>query len=439
MVLTDSALTCIRMLEDAGFEAYAVGGCVRDSLLGIAPQDYDFCTNALPDEISRVFAAYPQVHSGEKHGTVGIIIEKTLYEITTFRTEGGYRDARHPDWVKFVSTLREDLARRDFTVNAMAYSPRTGYVDPFGGQADLRASVLRTVGDPAERFSEDALRIARGMRFCIRYGLTPEAQTESAMFSLAKTMNKIASERIFDELCKLLPLVKAEDLLRFSPIVTVLIPELSPAVGFLQHSPHHLYDVYTHTAHAVEACPPDLTLRFAALLHDSGKPDTFLTDAQGRGHFPDHAQIGARHASAALTRLKAPTLLRTQVVQLIENHMSPLVPERKALRRRLSALGAEQTQRLLQLQRADAFSKGFSADEAVFSKTSALLQALIREDACLKITDLAVDGNDLIALGMQGKTIGSCLQFLLDRVLDEALPNEKSALLSEAKRFSKNA
>ena len=254
MYLPQEVQYCITSLEAAGFEAYAVGGCVRDSLLGLQPSDYDLCTNATPEEISQVFSGHQLLHHGEKHGTVGVVLNEQVFEITTFRTEGDYEDARHPGWVAFVKSVEEDLARRDFTVNAMAYHPKKGYIDPFGGQADLKDKILRTVGNPEARFREDALRILRGARFSTRFALKPEPKTMETMVRLAPLMDNLARERVFEELCKLICTATAEDLLRFSPIITQVIPELVPAVGFQQHSPHHRYDVFTHTAHVVQAC-----------------------------------------------------------------------------------------------------------------------------------------------------------------------------------------
>ena len=237
MYLPQEVQYCITALEAAGFAAYAVGGCVRDSLLGLTPADYDLCTDAAPEEIARVFAGHQLLHHGEKHGTVGVVLDGQVFEITTFRTEGGYEDARHPGWVAFVKTVEEDLARRDFTVNAMAYTPRQGLIDPFGGQKDLQDKILRTVGDPEARFREDALRILRGARFSARFALTPEPVTMETMYKLAPLMDNLARERVFEELCKLLCAATAEDLLRFAPLLTQVIPELAPAVGFQQHSP----------------------------------------------------------------------------------------------------------------------------------------------------------------------------------------------------------
>lgn len=434
MSLPQPVQLCLDKLNDAGFESYVVGGCVRDSLLGLTPQDYDMCTNASPRQICKVFSAYQLVRNGEKHGTVGVVIDHQVYEITTFRTEGGYSDRRHPDWVKFVKDVRADLARRDFTVNAIAYSPICGYVDPFGGQQDLQEQVLRTVGDPAERFTEDALRILRGVRFSARYQLTPHPETESAMYRLAYTMDTLAQERIFSELSKLLVCATAEDLIRFAPIITRVIPELAPTVGFEQRNPHHSYDVYTHTAHVVENAPRELPLRLAALLHDTGKPETFIMDENGCGHFYDHARASARIADTVLQRLRAPNALREQVVFLVEQHM--LFPEldKKLLRRRISKFGVENLERLLQLQKADFCSKGNETQVQYFAQLDTLVAEIIAENACLTIRDLAINGNDLMELGFQpGPALGQALENLLEMVLDERVPNEKNALLSVIK------
>ena len=420
MFLPEYILTCIRMLEEAGFAAYAVGGCVRDALLGLTPHDYDLCTNARPDEIRRVFASFRLVLSGEKHGTVTVMVEKEPVEITTFRTEGDYADSRHPQWVEFVPEIEKDLARRDFTVNAMAYSPTRGFADPFGGRQDLKDRVLRAVGDPTARFTEDALRILRGVRFAVRFGLTVEEATLEAMKIQAFRMEHLSRERVFDELCKLLPLVSADDLLRYRQVITQVIPELQPLWGFDQKNRHHIYDIYTHTAHVVEAVPRDLTLRWAALLHDIGKPASFTLDTQGEGHFYGHAAISAELADGVLRRLKAPTALRERVVLLIEKHMVWLEVTKPTIRRWVSRLGMEAMQQLMCLQEADTGSKGTEdpAENPYFSGIQGLLYELRQEDACLQVKDLAVNGHDLIALGLSGKAIGQMLNRLLELVME---------------------
>ena len=434
MFLPPNIQNCIDLLEAAGFAAYAVGGCVRDACLGRNPHDYDLCTGALPAQTEAVFRDFRLVLAGEKHGTVTVITEDGPVEITTFRTEGGYRDNRHPDWVKFVPDIQGDLARRDFTVNAMAYSPTRGFADPFGGREDLRNHVLRAVGDPEARFREDSLRILRGVRFAARFGLTPEEHTMQAMLSQAGLMENLARERVFEELCKLLLVAKAEDITRFAPILAAVIPELAPMIGFDQRSPHHAYDLITHTAHVVEGVPPTLPLRWAALLHDTGKVKTFTLDATGRGHFYGHARDSAAIADDILRRLKAPTALREEVVPLIGRHMTRLQPDRKLLRRQVSKYGFPMVEAQLALQQADMGSKGTVEDDgsAVFAEVRQLLADLKADDACLSLKDLAVNGNDLMALGFQGRAIGACLNRLLELVVEERLPNKKEALLAFA-------
>ena len=438
MKLPQEVQYCITSLEAAGFEAYAVGGCVRDSLLGLTPADYDMCTDAKPEQICQLFAGHQLLHHGQKHGTVGVVLEGQVFEITTFRTEGGYEDSRHPSWVKFVPTIEEDLARRDFTVNAMAYNPKRGYVDPFGGQKDLENKILRTVGDPEARFREDALRILRGAGFSARFQLTPEAATQAAMERLAPLMEKLARERVFEELCKLLLSATAQDLLTFAPLFTQVIPELKPSVGFQQHSPHHAFDVFTHTAHVVEAVPKEVGLRWAALLHDMGKPACFTLDENGRGHFKGHAKVSQEMADAVLLRLKAPTALRQQVTELIGQHMTKLEPDKKLLRRRLGKLGSQRLLELLQLQEADMGSKGTGKPEEMeqFPQLRALTQEVLAEDACFSIKDLAVSGWDLQQIGMTpGPDIGKALGWLLGQVQDEVLPNERDVLLNTVKNL----
>ena len=436
MYLPQSVRFCIDALEAAGYPAYAVGGCVRDALLGLTPHDYDLCTAATPAQTAAVFSAFPLVRAGEKHGTIGVVLEGNVYEITTFRTEGDYTDSRHPGWVAFVPDIEQDLARRDFTVNAMAYSPTRGFADPFGGQADLKKRILRAVGDAPQRFTEDALRILRGVRFAVKYGLRPEENTLDGMFTLAQRLQNIAAERIFDELCKLLPLVTAQDLLVFAPILGQIIPELRATMGFDQHNTHHAYDIFTHTAYVVESVPADLALRWAALLHDIGKVDTFTMDAGGQGHFYGHAAKSEEMADAILRRLKAPNALRQQVTQLVSLHMTLIVPEKKVVRRWMGRLGQEAMEQLLILQEADMGGKGTGkpAEMAQFEAIRNLISEIQAENACLSLKDLAINGRDLMALGYTGKDIGTTLQSLLDAVLDERLPNEKEALIEAVKQ-----
>ncbi len=430
MVLPKYVLELLEALENAGFATYAVGGCVRDSLLGLTPHDYDLCTAATPEQIRCVFQKRQLVLAGEKHGTVGVVTPEGVVEITTFRIEGAYQDNRHPDWVDFVTNIDQDLSRRDFTVNAMAWSPMRGLADPFGGAEDLKNRILRAVGQPDQRFREDALRILRGVRFAVRFQLTPEKTTEKAMVSLAGLMENLARERVFEELCKLLPLINSQQLIQFAPILTQAIPELAPSVGFDQKTPHHAYDVFTHTAHVTEAVSPDLALRWAALLHDVGKPAAFTQDETGRGHFKGHAPISGQMADEILLRLKAPTALRERVVFLITHHMDYPQIDGKIIRRRLSRWGEEAYFQLIALQKADFCSKGVWGEDRHFEEAEEMARDILAENVCLSLKDLAVKGQDLIALGYTGPAIGQKLNQLLEQVLDEQLPNEKTALLA---------
>ncbi len=435
MYLPDAVLNCLHKLEEGGYPCYAVGGCVRNALLGRTPHDYDLCTAATPGQMKVLFREFPLVLAGEKHGTVGVVTEQGVVEITTFRTEGDYQDHRHPDKVCFVTEIEADLARRDFTVNAMAWSPVRGFQDPFGGREDLKQGTLRAVGTPELRFREDALRILRGVRFAVSYGLNPEPQTLRAMTELTPLIDSLARERVFEELCKLLPLVKAEDLLRYAPILTQVIPELAPAVGFDQRSPHHAYDLYTHIAYVTGAVSGDLALRWAALLHDIGKVPAFTLDENGRGHFYGHAAKSAEMAEQILLRMKAPNLLRHRVVTLIGLHMTKLEPEKKCLRRWLSRLGEDALEQLLVLQEGDLRSKGVEEAEALrqFVEIRELLLQIRGENGCLCLKDLAVNGHDLMALGITGPEIGKTLHRLLELVMEEKTANEKDALLKAAR------
>ena len=435
MTLPEQIARCLQMLESAGYAAYLVGGCVRDDLMGIPPQDFDLCTAALPEQTAAVFAGIPQDLTGIRHGTVKLLMEGMEVEITTFRREGSYQDNCHPDWVEFVPDIREDLARRDFTVNAIAYSPSLGYVDPFGGRADLQSGILRCVGEPKKRFREDALRILRGMRFAARFGFLPEPATLDAMIGLAPLTDALARERVYQELSGFLLKADVPNLLRFAPILAQVIPELSPTLGFLQHSPHHAYDVFTHTAHVTAAVAPVLSLRWAALLHDIGKVPCFSQDENGRGHFKGHAQVSAQMADAVLHRLHAPTQLRETAVWLIDHHMTVLQPEEALLRRSLSRYGRERLELLLCLQEADMKGKGTREHENSqrYPRLREILSQLDAQEGRLTLKSLKINGNDLIALGMTGRQIGDCLNRLLEQVLSGSLENEKSALIQAAK------
>ena len=434
MYIPNTVLELMDRLEDRGHECCCVGGCVRDWLMGIEPHDYDCCTAATPEEMLEIFADRQLVLAGLKHGTVGVVTEDGVVEITTYRTEGGYADARHPDWVKFVRSLREDLARRDFTVNAMAYSPRRGLSDPFGGREDLQRGLLRAVGEAQQRFREDALRILRGLRFAARFGFQIEEQTRAAMDAEIEGLNALARERVMTELTGFLLAARADDLTNAANLLCRCIPELTATVGFDQKNPHHIHDVFGHIAQVVEAVPPTPELRLAALLHDIGKPDVFTLDEQGVGHFYGHASVSADLADAILLRLKASNALREEVVFLIRHHMDHYLPEEKTARRLLSRHGLQRLERLLDLQAADLGGKGTDAPDASLRELEQLrqlLRTLASQEGALTLKTLAVSGRDLMALGFApGPELGKTLNALLEKVLAGELPNEKAALLA---------
>ena len=427
MYIPNSVLELIRKLEDAGYETWVVGGCVRDHLMGNTPHDYDCCTAATPEQMQALFADRQLVLAGLKHGTVGVVTEEGVVEITTFRTEGGYLDSRHPDWVKFVRDVKEDLARRDFTVNAMAYSPRRGLCDPFGGQADLKNGILRAVGDPVLRFREDALRILRGLRFAARFGFAIEENTRKAMHTEIAGLDTLARERVLTELEGFLLSARAQDILGSAELLFRVIPELAPQLGFDQKNPHHEHDIFTHTAMVVERAPKEPVLRMTALLHDLGKVDTFSLDARGIGHFYGHAAVGAKMAEDILRRLKCSNALRDEVTWLIAHHMDRFPCEEKSARRCLSKNGLLRMERLTLLQMADF---GGKVDEGDLDEWLRLLREVNAREGTLTLKTLAVKGKDLIALGIApGKQVGALLNVLLNLVLAGELPNEPEALL----------
>ncbi len=426
-------------LEGASWESYAVGGCVRDALLRREPHDWDVTTAARPEAVKAVFAGERVIDTGLKHGTVTLLTEGGPVEITTFRTEGAYSDSRHPDRVSFVSDVHEDLCRRDFTVNAMAYSPDRGLRDDFGGQEDLRAGVIRCVGDPDERFREDALRILRALRFAARYGFVIEEATAAAMERNRELLLRLSPERVFSELKGILIAPGAGAMLRDYPeIFFTVLPELRPMRGFDQRRPHaHLWDVWDHTAYAVDAAEPEPVLRLTMLLHDAGKPETFSIDPEtGLGRFYGHPAASARIAETVLRRLRCDNATLKSVVSLAERHGMLDGHGKKAMRRILSRLGEEDTRRLLAVCRADAAAHTPETCAVRLERLAMdeeALDELLREGSCLSVRDLAVGGRELTAQGFRpGPALGKTLQRLTEEVMDEKLPNEREALLRRA-------
>ncbi|MBR4080798.1 MAG: CCA tRNA nucleotidyltransferase [Clostridia bacterium] len=429
----------IEKLNTAGHRAYAVGGCVRDGLLGIAPKDWDLCTSARPEEMQAIFADCHVVETGLKHGTLTVVLDHVPYEVTTFRVDGAYTDHRHPDGVTFVTDVREDLARRDFTVNAMAYHPREGVIDAFGGMDDLRRGVIRCVGDARTRFTEDALRILRALRFAATYDFTVEGETAFAAREMAHTLTGVAQERIRTEIGKMLCGRAAGKILRaFPDVLAVCLPEIAPMFGFEQHTPYHRYDVWEHTIRAVEHVPPVEALRLAMLLHDSGKPRAFTMDERGVGHAHGHQRESALLAEAALTRLRVDNATAERVLTLVKHHDMPLAEDAKMIRRRLHQFGEETLRQLIDIQRGDAYGKGTLTPgeiEAQYRATVAAVEEVLAQQPCVTLKQLAVNGRDMTGLGLRGKAIGACLDALLNDVMDERAANVREELLLRARRW----
>ena len=431
--------TALSALESAGWESYAVGGCVRDTLLGRAPHDWDLCTAAPPEAVKAAFPGERVLETGIRHGTVTLLTSEGPLEITTFRTEGLYSDSRHPDSVAFVSDVGEDLRRRDFTVNAMAYSPARGLRDDFGGQADLAAGILRCVGDPAERFGEDALRILRAMRFAARYGFTVEENTARAMLDCRELLTRVSPERCFTELKGILCAPGAGTILReFPQVIFTILPELEPMWGFDQHMPeHHQWDVWGHVTRAVDAVEPETVLRLTMLFHDCGKPATFSTDSDtGKSHFYGHPAVGARMADAMLRTLRCDNDTRETVVTLVEHHGDRSEGSVKAVRRLLSQLGEENMRRLKKVRLADAAAhtpETCARMTARATEDQRIVEELLAREGRMTLKSLAVGGAELRALGLEaGPRMGWVLQTLLEDVINETVPNQREALLARA-------
>ena len=426
--------TALVRLNEKGFEAFVVGGCVRDALLGLTPKDYDICTAALPEETESCFFEYPKILNGKKHGTVGVIFPDGVAEITAYRSEEGYADGRHPDSVRFVKSIETDLSRRDFTVNAMAYNRERGLVDPFGGREDLRLGRISTVGVPEKRFREDGLRILRGLRFASRLDFSIEENTGAAMRENRELLRGISAERLFSELKGIL-LGKGVQrvLLGFPEPLCEALPELKPMIGFDQKSRYHCYDLYEHTARVVGATPGDTVLRLAALLHDIGKPAAFFIGPDGFGHFYGHGGISARMAERALLRLRCDNDTKKQVVFLVKEHDRLLPKSEKGMRKLLFDRGEKNIRQLLLLQRADAEAHAPWAREQRLKELQvgeALLDAVLSKHPCLSLKELAVTGGDLLAAGAEaGPALGKALNRLLELVIAGDVPNEKEALL----------
>lgn len=434
MTISENAKKIISVIESAGYEAFAVGGCVRDFIMHRACDDIDITTSAKPDELERILSenGIRFIETGLKHGTVTAVINGENYEITTYRTDGDYKDSRHPESVEFVADIKEDLSRRDFTVNAMAYNERKGIVDLFGGKADLEKGVIRAVGDPDKRFKEDALRIMRAIRFASVLSFSVEPETKKAIFDNRKLLKNVSAERIFSELSKLIMGDNVFTVLKdYRDIIAVVIPELEPIFNIPQNTKWHIYNVWEHTCKAVDSAPKDLALRLAMLFHDIGKAYTRTTDEKGTDHFIGHQRVSALYTEKALKRLKVPNEIYDRVMFLVPIHDMHIGTEDKKIKKWLSKVGESNLRDLIEVKRADKLAQNPEMTEQELENlniTQSRLDKIISDGEPFTVKDLAVNGNDMIALGLQGRQIGEALDNLLEKVIDNELPNEKSAL-----------
>jgi len=399
----------------------------------VAPKDWDIATNATPQQVMAVFHDYRVIETGIRHGTVTVLIDGEPMEITTFREDVGYSDHRHPDTVIFAATLKVDVSRRDFTMNALAFSLERGVIDYFGGVEDIDAQIIRCVGEANCRFNEDALRILRALRFSSTLGFRIERGTTESIHRNKELLCSVSAERITIELTKLLCGRNAGFILReFTDVIGVVIPEILSMIGFSQHNKHHCFDVWQHTVEVIENSEPERVLRWAALFHDIAKPDCFSIGAGSVGHFYGHTALGKQRADTIMRRLKFDNETRERILKLIAYHDTPIRPEAKIVKRFLNRLGKDTLRQLLLLKRADVMGKAptYHYRTREIEQTQAVMEQIIAEEGCFSLKNLAVNGNDMIALGLKGKNIGTALNLLLNAVIDEQAQNERDKLLA---------
>ena len=443
ITIPDNPKKILDVIHEAGFEAYIVGGCVRDALLSREPKDWDITTNAMPEDIKKLFRR--TVDTGIQHGTVTVMMGKEGYEVTTYRIDGKYEDSRHPSEVTFTKNLTEDMKRRDFTINAMAYNEEEGLVDRFGGVQDLENRVIRCVGNPTERLTEDALRIMRAVRFSAQLDYTIEDKTRQAIRELAPTLEKISAERIQVELVKLLT-SPHPDRIRDAyemGVTAVILPEFDRCMATEQNNPHHMYNVGEHIIQSLLYVPEDKVLRLTMLLHDLGKPETATVDDKGISHFYHHAEYGAKMARDIFKRLKFDRDTMDLVCKLVLHHDDRFPAEEKYVRRAMNRIGVEEVGLLLKVRYADTMAQSEYAREdnlALIEKTGEVYRDVLQKDQCVNLKSLAVNGGDLIRAGVApGKKMGSILEAMLSDVIDEPAHNTKEYLMGELERFAKAA
>ena len=426
-------------LMEHGYEAFAVGGCVRDSLLGRKPKDWDITTSAKPLQVKELFPH--TVDTGLQHGTVTVIVGRAGFEVTTYRIDGEYTDSRHPKEVSFTPNLREDLMRRDFTINAMAYNQAAGLVDVFGGVADLQKGVIRCVGSPENRFTEDALRMLRAVRFAAQLDFEVAAQTKDAIVGLAGNLKKISAERIAAELVQLLISDHPQRIkdAYFLGITKVILPEFDRMMETEQNNPHHCFSVGEHTIHAMQYVPADKVLRLAMLFHDIGKPVCKSTDEKGIDHFHGHPKEGEAIARKIMKRLKFDTDTLQHVCALVRWHDDNPELEEQKVRRAIRRVGTDQYPGLFMVKRADILAQSDYQRQKKLTYVSdyeKLYQDIIKHGDCLEVKQLAITGRDVMALGIpQGRQVGEVLNRLLELTLDDPAKNDRRYLLDQVKQL----
>lgn len=438
-ILPKDAERIISLLQQSNESAYIVGGCVRDIIMKRTPHDWDICTSASPEKMLKVFgdAAWNIIPTGLKHGTVTVVLDGEPYEVTTYRIDGTYSDGRHPDKVEFSNNLEADLARRDFTMNAIAYSPTEGLIDPFFGQEDIRKGIIRCVGDPHERFREDALRIMRAIRFASTLGYRVEQNTGLAAIQSAERLSLVSPERISSELMKMLSGENVKYVLElYREIVAQVIPEVRPCFGFRQNNPYHIFDVWEHIVHAVDHAESDPLLRLIMLLHDIGKPLCYKEDDNHVGHFHGHAEISADLTREIMKRLRFSNQDTETVVKSVTIHDRFIEPNSRAVRRLVAEIGSEQFDMLMRIRTADILAQNTEFLQQRLDKIANLKiikSRILKEQQCLSVKDLAISGQDLIALGMKpGPNMGKTLNTLLHAVIENPKLNSRETLLELA-------
>lgn len=421
------------ILSFYGYDGYIVGGCVRDSILNKIPNDWDICTNCTPEKMLEAFSCFKVIPTGLKHGTLTVVINEENYEVTTYRIDGEYTDGRHPEEVEFTNNLKEDLKRRDFTINAMAYNNKEGLIDYYDGIADIFNEKIRCVGDPSERFSEDYLRMLRAIRFSAQLGYSLDVETLKEIKKLSKNVIDISEERIREELNKILmtdmpsrglKLLSSADLLKY------IIPELEMCVGFQQHNPNHDKDVFSHILSVVDNTEKDLILRLAALFHDIGKPETFSLDEDGIGHFYKHHLKSSDIAEEVMKRLKYDNKSIEQVIILVREHMSRYEKLRvKNTKKFINRVGTDNIERLFKLQIADINGSTKRDGVSNIFELKNEVERILNEKQPLSIKDLEINGHDLIQLGIpQGKQVGTVLNELMEIILENPELNRRDIL-----------